>query len=155
MQPISRRRALGLSAAAGATALGTTTGLTAAEPQQSPKANHEPPVPSKARPESVGPRELFAVVAEDGTLRRQLHAESARHLAPGTYEVIFKRDVRRGVYVATLGGADFQGLPPVGQLGVMGRANNPRGVLVTVGNASGNPMDAGFHLLVVCPEGYA
>jgi hypothetical protein len=155
MKPITRRRALRLGAAAGATALGTTVGLAAAEPQERPKANNEQPVPSKATADSRGPRELFAVVDADGTLKRQLNVESARHLAAGTYEVIFKRDVRRGVYVATLGGSDFQGLPPVGQLGVMGRATNPRGVLVTVGNASGNPMDAGFHLLVVCPEGYA
>jgi hypothetical protein len=154
MKHITRRSALRLGVAAGASALATTAALATAA-QERPKANSEPPVQSKATADSRGPRECFAVVAADGTLKRQMHVESARHLAAGTYEVIFKQDVRRGVYVATLGGSDFQGLPPVGQLGVMGRANNPRGVLVTIGDASGNPLDAGFHLLVVCPEGYA
>jgi hypothetical protein len=155
MRSITRRRALRLSAAVAAAAVGTTATRAAAGSQERGKANNESPVQSKATAASRGPRECFAVVGGDGTLKRQMHVERAQRLSVGMYEVIFKRDVRRGVYVATLGGADFQGLPPVGQLGVMGRANNPRGVLVTVGDASGNPLDAGFHLLVVCPEGYA
>jgi hypothetical protein len=155
MKSITRRSALRLGAAAAAAAAGTTATRVLAGSQEGRKVNNESPVQSKATADHRGPRECFAVVGADGAVKRQLHVEGAQRLGVGTYEVIFKRDVRRGVYVATLGGADFHGLPPVGQVGVMGRANNPRGVLVTVGDASGNPLDAGFHLLVVCPEGYA
>jgi hypothetical protein len=152
MTPITRREALQLTAAAGAvTALGATA---AAQPPKG-KANQEPPVPSQASAESHGPRELFAVVDQDGGLKRGLHAVAAKKLEIGVYEVTFNRDVRRGAYLATIGGASYGGLPPVGQIGVMGRVNNPRGVLVTTTNADGDPVDAGFHLLVICPEGFA
>jgi hypothetical protein len=37
----------------------------------------------------------------------------------------------------------------------MGRATDPRGVLVYTTDQGGDPAATGFHLLVVCPEGYA
>jgi hypothetical protein len=43
----------------------------------------------------------------------------------------------------------------VGTIGVMGRANNPRAVLVQTVSYAGRNVDMGFHLLVTCPEGYA
>src|SRR5207244_10914434 len=122
--------------------------------QPKKKHNTEPPVASKAKPESVGPRELFAVVDRDGTLRRGLHAASSQALDVGVYEVIFNRDVRRGVYVATLGGPGFEGIPTGGSISVVGRATDPRGVLVYVTDLSGSQLAIGFHLLVLCPEGY-
>jgi len=153
--PITRREALGLTATAGAAAaLGG--GIVSAQAQQPRgKVNQEAAVPSRAAADSHGPRELFAVVDQDGNLARGLHAVSARRLDLGVYEVVFNRDVRRGCYQATIGGASYGGLPPVGLIGVMGRANNPRAVVVTTTNATADPVDSGFHLLVVCPEGYA
>jgi hypothetical protein len=38
---------------------------------------------------------------------------------------------------------------------VQGRANDPRGVLVYTVDLTGNSFNSGFHLLVVCLEGYA
>jgi hypothetical protein len=126
--------------------------MAAAADGKKSKVNSEKPVPSKAVPESYGPRELFAVVDGQGKLRRGLHVVSTKRLDVGTYEVIFKRDVRRGAYLATIGGHSWGGLPASATIGVMGRASDPRGVVVVT---NGGAIDAGFHLLVVCPDGYA
>jgi hypothetical protein len=69
--------------------------------------------------------------------------------------VIFKRDVRRGVYLATVGGPGYAGLPPTGYVSVQGRSTNPRGVLVSTASAQGENVNMGFHLLVLGPDGYA
>jgi hypothetical protein len=147
------------AAVAGAATLGVGAAADAQDaPRKKPAVKHnmEPPVHSRATAEDHGPRQLFAVVDATGQLKRGMHVASVQHLADGVYEVVFRRDVRRGVYVATLGGHGYEGMPPLGFVGVMGRANNPRAVLVsTVSYASGTNMDIGFHLLVTCPEGYA
>lgn len=122
---------------------------------QESKANSEPVAPSTAKAESTGPRDLFAVVGRDGKLERGHHAVSAKRLGAGIYEVTFSRDVRRGVYLATVGGPGFAGVPLAATAAVMGRATTPRGVLVYTTNLTSDPIDCGFHLLVVCPEGYA
>jgi hypothetical protein len=124
-----------------------------AEKKQKP--NSEASVPSKAQPDSHGPREMFAVVDSEGNLKRGLHAVSSKRLDIGVYEVVFGRDVRRGVYLATPGGHGYEGIPLAATLAVMGRASDPRGVLVFTTNLQGDALSTGFHLLVVCPEGYA
>jgi hypothetical protein len=149
----TRREAIKL--AAGVAIVGASAAVATGAPKKKPKANDEKPVPSKAIPENYGPREMFAVVDAQGTLRRGFHAVSAQRLSLGIYEVIFKRDVRRGAYLATLGGHSWGGLPPAGSIGVMGRASDPRGVVVRTSDGCGNQLDAGFHLLVICPDGYA
>jgi hypothetical protein len=155
MKSVSRRQAIRLVGATGAAALAASTAGAAEPPEQKPKANNEPAVPSKARAESKGPRELFAVVDSEGNIRRGLHAVSCKRLELGVYEVIFSRDVRRGVYVATPGGPGYEGIPLSATLAVQGRATDPRGVLVYTTNQQGDPLATGFHLLVVCPEGFA
>jgi hypothetical protein len=137
--------ALGVSAAAG-------------EPQTKKpgqESNTGPATPSKARADDHGPRELFAVVDARGKLQRGIHVASVAYLGTGLYEVIFRRDVRCGVYLATVGGHGQEGLPPVGYVSVQGRSTNPRGVLVSTANSQGENVDLGFHLLVTCPDGYA
>jgi hypothetical protein len=153
MNKVNRRKALKLAGLSGA-ALMAATRPAHAQTQQS-KTNTEPIVPSKSSKESTGPRELFAVVDRHGKLTRGLHADSSRRLDVGVYEVIFSRDVRRGAYLATTGGVDFAGIPLAASASVNGRATNPRGVLVYTTNLSSDPIDCGFHLLVVCPEGFA
>jgi hypothetical protein len=153
MSGVTRRQALKL--AAGAAVVGTSVAVASAADGKKPKVNGEKPVPSKAVAESYGPRELFAVVDGEGNLRRGFHAVSAQRLDVGTYEVIFKRDVRRGVYLATPGGHSWGGFPPTAMIGVVGRASDPRGVLVITSDSDGDQVNAGFHLLVVCPDGYA
>jgi hypothetical protein len=156
MASMNRRQALRVVAASSTAAL-TASAAAAAGPQpKKSKHNSEPPAPSKTTPEKVGPRELFAVVDRDGALKRGLHAVSAGALDTGVYEVVFSRDVRKGVYVATIGDPGFQGVPPIaGSIAVVGRANDPRGVLVYVTDTQGVSLNSGFHLLVICPEGYA
>jgi hypothetical protein len=130
----------------------------AAKPQdkrRGQQANGGPAAPSKANADDHGPRELFAVVDAGGTLRRGMHVATVGYLGRGLYEVIFRRDVRRGVYLATVGDHTHEGVPPVGFISVQGRSTNPRGVLVATADTQGNSADMGFHLLVLCPEGYA
>jgi hypothetical protein len=143
---------------------GATLGLAGAAAAQAPaakekkpraKRNSEPVVASKASAEEHGPSHLFAVVDADGVLKRGMHASSVRVLDEGIYEVVFRRDVRRGVYLVTVGGHGYAGLPPVGSAGVVGRATNARAVVVSTTNAQGENVKMGFHLLVVCPQGYA
>jgi hypothetical protein len=158
MKPTTRRDVLKRAAIAGAATLGAAAAGNAQDaPRKNPSVQHnkEPAVHSKAVAEDHGPKQLFAVVDATGQLRRGMHVASVQHLADGVYEVIFRRDVRRGVYVATLGGHGYQGMPPLGFVGVMGRANNPRAVLVSTTSYAGTNVDLGFHLLVTCPEGYA
>jgi len=154
MKEVTRRQAIKVMTATGAVVLGSSTA--AAEPQaQTQKPNSEPPVASKATSESYGPREMFAVVDADGTLKRGMHVVSATRLGLGTYEVIFVRDVRRGAYLATPGGHGYTGIPLPAAVSVTGRATDPRGVLVYITSMSADPQDTAFHLLVLCPEGYA
>jgi hypothetical protein len=154
MKTMSRREVMGLAGTTGAAVLAASAAA-ADSPGPKRKANTETPVPSKASADSVGARELFAVVDSDGNIKRCLHAITCKRLELGVYEVIFNRDVRRGVYLATCGGHGYDGTPLSATATVMGRATDPHGVLVFTINQQGDPVATGFHLLVVCPEGYA
>jgi hypothetical protein len=125
-----------------------------AAPQKS-NLNSGPAAPASTKPESYGPRELFAVVDGRGNMQRGLHVVSTKLKDAGVYQVIFARDVRRGVYIATAGGHGYEGVPIPAAAAVVGLASDPRGVLVYMTDASGDPINTGFHLLVVCPEGHA
>jgi hypothetical protein len=154
MKNVTRRQAIKAMTATGAAVLGTSAAAAATQ-AQTPKHNGEPPVESKAKPDAYGPRELFALVDADGTLKRGMHVVAATRLGLGTYEVIFARDVRRGVYIATPGGHGYVGIPLPAAISVVGRATDPRGVLVYTTSLTADPQDTSFHLLVVCPDGYA
>ncbi len=119
------------------------------------KLNPGPAAPGSTKAESYGPRELFAVVDNEGNLRRGMHVVATQLMDVGVYQVIFKRDVRRGVYIASAGGHGYEGIPIPATAAVIGFAPDPRGVLVYMTDTTGNPINTGFHLLVVCPEGYA
>jgi hypothetical protein len=155
MASSTRRQVLTRAAVVGAAALGVAADAPSKDKKLNSKCNSEPAVASKASADEHGPRELFAVVDARGTLQRGMHVTAVRALGVGLYEVIFKRDVRRGVYLATVGGHGYGGLPPVGSASVQGRATNPRGVLVSTADAEGENVSMGFHLLVICPDGYA
>jgi hypothetical protein len=165
MNNMHRRDVMKLAAAAGAVAL-TRSAAQAADPPargpkgkpelvKRPKGNAETVKESTATSERYGPRELFAVVDSEGNLKRGMHVISSQRLDLGLYEVIFNRDVRRGVYLVTPGGHGYSGVPPSAAASVSGRAKDPRGVLVYLSSLEGDPMACGFHLLVVCPEGFA
>ena len=175
MNNMNRREMVKLAAAGGAAALAGPLAQ-AADPQakqqegtpervprpkanadlvKTPKANMEPVKESTATAEHYGPRELFAVVDSEGNLKRGMDVVSSLCLDLGLYEVIFNRDVRRGVYLATPGGHGYSGVPLSAAASVTGRATDPRGVLVYLSDLQGDPLACGFHLLAVCPEGVA
>jgi hypothetical protein len=156
MQPLTRRDVITGAAAAGAAALGVSAAAGAPRGERpNSQVNCGPAVPSKASADSHGPRELFAVVDGRGRLQRGMHVARVAYLGRGLYEVIFRRDVRRGVYLATVGDHGEEGLPPTGYVSVQGRSTDPHGVLVSTANSLGENVDMGFHLLVICPDGFA
>jgi hypothetical protein len=165
MTQLNRRDVMRLAAAAGAGALASTAAQADDPPAKKPtgnpnlvkrpKGNAEPVKESTATSERYGPRELFAVVDSEGNLKRGMHVVSTQCLDNGLYEVIFSRDVRRGVYLVTPGGHGYSGTPVSAAASVMGRATDPRGVLVYMSSLEGDPLACGFHLLVICPDGFA
>jgi hypothetical protein len=92
---------------------------------------------------------MFAVVEASGTLARGRKAVSAARLATGAYEVVFRRDVRKGAYLATIGLSGSAGASLPGEITVVGRAGNDRGVFVTTHSSGGAAADLGFHLAVL------
>ena len=60
-----------------------------------------------------------------------------------------------GVYLATPGGHGYVGIPLPAAISVVGRATDPRGVVVYTTSLTADPQDTAFHLLVLCPDGYA
>ena len=110
-----------------------------------------------AKCENPGPQHLFAVVDRNGKLRRGLYADSSQKadLPNGCYEVIFDRDVTHAAYVASIGSPEFSGIEQTGEITVVGRVGNPRGVFITTTDSAGNFADRGFHLVVLSYEGFA
>jgi hypothetical protein len=94
---------------------------------------------------------LFAVVNFDGSLARGYGTLSSKHEGVGSYQVLFKRGLRKCAYVATLGTAGSTGVPPTGYAGVVGRNGHVNGVYVQTFDQSGSLKDEGFHLVVSCP----
>ena len=93
---------------------------------------------------------LYAVVDANGTLARGHKAVSATRLGTGTYEVVFRKDVRRCAYVATIGLSGSAGASLPGEITVVGRSGNDRGVFLTTHSSGGASADLGFHLAVHC-----
>ena len=91
----------------------------------------------------------FAVVKAKGTLARGRKAVSATRLGTGAYEVVFRKDVRKGAYVATIGLSGSAGASLPGEITVVGRAGNDRGVFLTTHSSGGAAADLGFHLAVL------
>ena len=74
---------------------------------------------------------------------------SATRLGTGAYEVVFRKDVRKGAYLATIGLSGAAGASLPGEITVVGRAGNDRGVFVTTHSSGGAAADLGFHLAVL------
>jgi hypothetical protein len=93
---------------------------------------------------------MYAVVNANGTLARGRRAVSATRLATGAYEVIFRKDVRKCAFLATIGLSGSAGSSLPGEITVVGRSGNDRGVFVTTHSSGGAAADLGFHLAVLC-----
>ncbi len=94
---------------------------------------------------------LFAVVRADGSLARGYGALSSAPEGTGSYQVLFKRGMRKCAYVVTLGSNTSSGTPPIGYAGVVGRNGHVNGVYVQTFDATGALTAAGFHIIVSCP----
>jgi hypothetical protein len=94
-------------------------------------------------------RTFYAVVNANGTLARGRRTVSATRLGTGAYEVVFRKDVRKGAYLATIGLSGSAGSSLPGEITVVGRAGNDRGVFVTTHSSGGAAADLGFHLAVL------
>jgi hypothetical protein len=97
-------------------------------------------------------RVLWAVVSSDGRLVRDKSARDANRLRSGHYEVIFERNVRSCVYVATIGSPGSEGESAPGLISTAGRNGARNGVFVDTRNSSGGHASRGFHLVVNCPS---
>ena len=93
-----------------------------------------------------------AVVTAGGQFARGKGVSSVARTSTGRYQVIFNRDVRGCVYVATVGDASAAG-PPAGTASVTSLPSNVNGVAVrTVGyNTNGDVLtNKPFHLIASC-----
>jgi hypothetical protein len=99
--------------------------------------------------DSVGGN-CFAVVNSNGSLARGNCMVRSAKMGTGWYEVIFNGSVRNCLYSATIGSAGSVGSPPKGQIGVIGRATDVRGVWVETTTSGGSYTNLGFHLAVFC-----
>jgi hypothetical protein len=106
-------------------------------------------VPSAAAAVVADGVNRHAVVSTTGATVRSRGTTSSARLGPGVYEVIFDRDVRACVYVATLGDESAAG-PGNGQISVTSAATNVNGVRVRTRNSQGADDDRAFHLVVSC-----
>ena len=103
-------------------------------------------VPSAAAADGVT---RHAVISNVGATVRGRGTASSAQTGPGQYAVIFDRDVRGCVYVATLGDESAAG-PGNGQISVTSAAANVNGVRVVTRNSLGEVENRSFHLIVSC-----
>ena len=71
-------------------------------------------------------------------------------IAGSQYEVIFDRNVRDCVYVASVGSTGFQIFPAPGMIEVAGRATDENGIAVQTLDANGAASPRPFHVAVHC-----
>lgn len=93
-----------------------------------------------------------AVVSSGGQLTRGRGVSSVARTSTGKYQVIFNRDVRGCVYVASVGDTSAAG-PPAGTAAVTSLGTNVNGVAIrTVDyNTNGDVLtNKPFHLIVSC-----
>jgi hypothetical protein len=152
MDDLTRRRALKLAATTGATVAAAVVGGPEARAQQGQRPGPNDGIPVDAGlppPDIISGQYGYAVINSDGTKARGHHAVSSAHLGTGQYQVIFDSNVRGGAYIASIGLSGSVGASAPGQITVVGRFNNVRGVFITTSNASGVLTDMGFHLAVL------
>jgi len=96
----------------------------------------------------------FAVVSATGSVVRHSgsNAVTAAKSATGTYNVVFKADVSKCAYTATIGDTGNAAAATPGFITVTaGTASAPNDVQVQTFDKTGAAADASFHLYVSCP----
>ena len=90
-----------------------------------------------------------AVVTGAGVAARTRGASSVARTSEGRYQVIFDRDVRGCVYVASIGDVGAAA-PPQGEISTSALASNVNGVAIRTENSGGAAANRPFHLIVSC-----
>jgi hypothetical protein len=90
-----------------------------------------------------------AVVSSGGQFIRGRGVSSAARTAEGRYQVIFNRDVRGCVYVASVGGTTASA-PTAGQAQTYSLGSSVNGVAIRTASSAGTLADRPFHLIVSC-----
>jgi len=137
-----------------------------AVPNASPVAAQQEAAPPNATPVTEQPRgeiiteaateralggtTYWAVVNAAGNVPRHRGAVRGGRLATGQYEVIFLDNIAGCAFTATIGLASSGGISPNGEITVLGRGNDVRGVFVETFTSAGIRADRGFHLVVNC-----
>jgi hypothetical protein len=116
-----------------------------------PRPNTVPSTTATGPGTSVSGGDRFAVVRADGTTARGKGVLSSLNVGPGSYEVIFNRNVTRCAFLATIGSAAASGTEPTGEVTTVRRVGTTNGVFLTTTDSTGAAADRGFHLLVACP----
>jgi uncharacterized protein YoxC len=96
----------------------------------------------------------FAVVSATGSVARHSGSDTvtATKTATGTYNVVFKSDVSKCAYTATIGDTGNAAASTPGFVTVTaGTASAPDDVQVQTFDKTGAAADASFHLYVSCP----
>lgn len=120
------------------------------EGAQSGDLNQGRPITTKEQGVEHVNGNCFAVVNANGTLARGNCLIRTARLGVGTYEVIFNGSVRLCTYLSTIGLTGASGGPPAGEIGVVGRAGDVRGVFLQTRASNGALADRPFHLGVFC-----
>lgn len=92
---------------------------------------------------------LWAVVNKSGSIARSSGTTSGGRLGPGDYEVIFKTDVSKCLYLAVVG-SPTTGAASAGYATVGSRLKKLDGVEVATFAPDGTATDEPFHLAVFC-----
>ncbi|HET8924364.1 MAG TPA: hypothetical protein VFN26_15360 [Candidatus Acidoferrum sp.] len=96
----------------------------------------------------------FAVVSAAGTVMRHSGSDTVTgtKTATGTYNIVFKKDVSKCAYTATIGDPGNAAASTPGFITVTaGTASAPNDVQVQTFDKTGAAADASFHLSVSCP----
>ena len=136
-------------------AIGAGQAVPMANPVAAQESDGGPNRPGQTEKETaaelaLGGTTYWGVVNSGGALNRQRGGVSSARLGVGVYEVIFLDSIRRCAYTGTIGLPGSSGSSPAGEIAVVGRVTDVRGVFVQTFNSAGAPADRGFHLVVNC-----
>ncbi|SCK44682.1 hypothetical protein [Streptomyces sp. WMMB 322] len=147
--------ARGLSAVAGTVIAGVLIASPAAaadKPVPPNTTNPKPAAPAKGLGEHEKRKSqkiVRAVVESDATLvkKQSFGATSATKLGTGVYQVCFAVPINKGTYVASIGIPGNVGVPPAGEISVVGRVNTDNCLYIQTFNSAGTLTDRGFHVV--------
>jgi hypothetical protein len=149
MSALVSRVVTALGSLAVATALSGATALAGQQPAFAPSAPAPPPPAATCK-------SFCAVIRSDGFFVRGHAFTTSTHLGTGIYQVLFnvnattKKNISNCAWIITPGLAGFSGTTPATIGTVVGRSGTTNGLFVEMFDATGAPVDSGFHALVSC-----